>query len=212
MRRTIVFVATVLLSAPALMAAALASAETMRFAIMRNGEQIGTYALEVNRNGAETSVAAVTDLTVRVVFFTAYRLQHTENERWVGGRLVALSSKCDDNGTRHSVSATAKGSGLEVTVDGRATMVDPNVMVPNFWSPQLLARPLMLNTQDGQITPVTVNDGGEEELTINAQVIRTHRYTVNSRYSQEIWFDDQARLVQARFKGSDGSVIMYQPL
>jgi hypothetical protein len=203
---------TVLSAAVGFAAPPLASPETMRFAITRNGQPIGTYALEINRNGAETSVAAVTDLQVRVLFVTAYHLQHTENERWVNGRLVALNSQSDDNGTRHSVSAAAKGNGLEVTVDGKASIIDPNVMAENFWNPQLLTRPTMLSTQDGQVSPVTVKDGGEEELTINEQTIRAHRYTVNSRFSQDVWFDDQAHLVQAKFVAKDGSVIMYVPL
>jgi hypothetical protein len=125
---------------------------------------------------------------------------------------VALHSTSDDNGTHHSVSATTKGSNLEVMVDGKASLIDPNVMVENFWNPQLLARPTMLNTQDGQVVPVTVSDGGEEDLTINDQTVRTHRYTVNSRYSQDVWYDSQAHLVQAKFLASDGSVIMYVPL
>ena len=37
-------------------AAAQASAETTRFAIIRNGEQIGTHVMEINRAGPETSV------------------------------------------------------------------------------------------------------------------------------------------------------------
>jgi hypothetical protein len=214
---TALFFATGLLasvpSSPgAFAASAPASVETMRFLITRNGEQIGTYAIEINRSGPETSVAVVTDLTVKVMFFTAYRLQHTENERWVNGRLVSLNSRSDDNGTRHAVSAASKGTALEVTVDGKASLIDPNVMPENFWNPQLLARPVMLNTQDGQVTPVSVADGGEEELTINSQVVRAHHYTVSSRYVQDVWYDDQARLVQAKFKASDGSVIMYLPL
>jgi Family of unknown function (DUF6134) len=212
MRRAIAFTTMALLSAAAGAGETRAAGESMRFAITRNGELIGTYALEINRNGPETSVAAVTDLAVKAVFFTAYRLQHTENERWVNGRLMALSSKCDDNGTRHSVSAAAKGASLEVTVDGKSTLIDPNVMVENFWNPQLLGRSLMLSSKDGQITQVSVSDGGEEDLTINTQVVHAHRYTVNSRYSQDVWYDDQAHLVQMKFKVSDGSVITYQPL
>jgi len=203
---------TALFAVSAFAAGPPAAAETMRFAIVRNGQQIGTYAIEINRKGPEISVAAVTDLTVTVLFVTAYRLQHTENERWVNGRLVALQSTSDDNGTRHSVSATTKGSNLEVTVDGKASLIDPNVMLENFWNPQLLARPAMLNTQDGQVTRVSVSDGGEEDLTINDQTVRTHRYTVNSRYSQDVWFDSQSHLVLTKFQASDGSVIMYIPI
>lgn len=41
-------------------AGAQASTETTRFAITRNGEQIGIHLIEVNRSGQEISVAVVT--------------------------------------------------------------------------------------------------------------------------------------------------------
>jgi hypothetical protein len=49
--------------------------ETRRFEITRNGEPIGTHVIEVNRSGNEFFVSVVTDLTVKVLFVTAYRLQ-----------------------------------------------------------------------------------------------------------------------------------------
>ena len=155
-------------------AGAQASTETTRFAITRNGEQIGMHLIEVNRSGQETSVAVVTDLTVKVLFVTAYHLQLTASERWVNGRLVALNSRSDNNGTRHFVSVAAKGSSLEVKVDGKATLIDPNIMPASFWNPELLGRPIMLDAQDGQIMPVSVRDGGEEDLTINGRIVKAH--------------------------------------
>src|SRR5712664_419264 len=71
--------------------------ETMQFAIMRNGEQIGTHAIEISRKGPETNVRITTDLTVKVLFVTAYRLQHAATERRVNGQLVALDSTTDNN-------------------------------------------------------------------------------------------------------------------
>lgn len=192
--------------------AAQASTEMLRFAITRNGEEIGTHAIEISRAGKETSVSVSTNLIVKVLFVTAYRLQHTESERWVDGRLVALNSTCDDNGTRHTVSASVKGSGLEVKVDGKAKLVDSNIVPGSFWNPELLRRSVMLDTKDGQLMPVSVRDGGEQELIVDSRTVKAHRYTINSRYSQDVWYDDQARLVQAKLVASDGSVIMYRPL
>jgi Domain of unknown function (DUF6134) len=84
--------------------------------------------------------------------------------------------------------------------------------MPNsFWNAEFLRRPIMLDAQDGQVMPVSVRDVGEEDLTINASVIRARRYTVTSRYSQDVWYDDQA-LVQAQLVARDGSVIMYRLL
>jgi hypothetical protein len=115
-------------------------AETRRFEIMRNGEPIGTHVIEVNRSGNEFFVSVVTDLTVKVLFVTAYRLQIAANERWANGRLLALNSTSNNNGTRHVVSAAARG------------------------------------------------------------------------YSQDVWYNDQARLVQAQLVTRDGSVIVYRLL
>lgn len=190
---------------------ARAATETMRYAITRNGEPIGTHEIDISRSGQEISVAVVTDLTVKVFFVTAYRLQHTENERWVNGQLVALNSTSDNNGTRHTVSVSAKGSSLELKVDGKASLVGSNIVPASFWNPALLGRPLLLDTKDGQVMPVSVRDDGEEELSINEQVVKAHRYTINSRYSQDVWYDDQSHLVQAKLIASDGSVIMYSP-
>jgi hypothetical protein len=191
---------------------ARAADDTMRYAITRNGEQIGTNVIEISRSGQEISVAVVTDLTVKVLFVTAYRLQHTENERWVNGQLVALNATCDNNGTHHEVSVSTKGTGLELKVDGKASLVGANIVPASFWNPALLGRPLLLDTKDGQVMPVSVQDDGEEDLSINDQVVKAHRYTINSRYSQDVWYDDQAHLVQAKLIASDGSVIMYRPL
>src|SRR6516165_6906497 len=58
-------------------------AGTLRYAILRNNDQIGTHTIEINRAGPETNVRVNTDLTVTVLFVTAYRLQHSATERWV---------------------------------------------------------------------------------------------------------------------------------
>jgi Family of unknown function (DUF6134) len=187
--------------------------EIRRFEITRNGEPIGTHVIEVNHSGNEFLVSVVTDLTVKVLFVTAYRLQIASSERWADGRLLALNSTSNNNGTRHVVTAAARGSRLEVTVDGKDSIfVDPNVVPNSLWNAEFLRRPIMLDAQDGQAMPVSVRDVGQEDLTINASVIRARRYTVTGRYSQDVWYDDHARLVQAQLVARDGSVIMYRLL
>jgi Family of unknown function (DUF6134) len=189
-----------------------ACAETMRFAITRNGDQIGTHSIQINRAGSEISVNIATDLVVKVLFVTAYRFQHTESERWVNGRLVALDSTTDNNGTRHQVSIVTKASGLEMEADGKASRVDRNIIPASLWNPELMRRSVMLDTQDGDIVPLSVVDQGMEELAIEARIVKAHHYTIKSRFSQDVWYDEQQHLVQAKLIGRDGSVILYKPI
>src|SRR5260370_35676425 len=95
---------------------------------MRNGEQIGTHAIEISRTGPETNVRITTDLSVKVLFVTAYRLQHNATERWVNGQLVAFDSTTDNNGVRHKASAARGTSGLPGQADRRTHLVHRTVM------------------------------------------------------------------------------------
>jgi hypothetical protein len=192
--------------------AAHTPAETMRFAITRNGEQIGTHAIEISRAGPETNVRITTDLIVKVLFITAYRLQHSATERWVNGQFVAFDSTTDNNGVRHKVSATRGTSGLEVQADGKTIRVDQNVLPASLWNPELMRRKTALDTQDGQVDPISVTDNGTEDLSFGARPLKAHHYEIKGRYSQDIWYDERGRLVQVKLIGSDGSVISYQPI
>ena len=192
--------------------AAHTPAETMRFAIMRNGEQIGTHAIEIGRAGPETNVRITTDLIVKVLFITAYRLQHSATERWVNGQFVAFDSTTDNNGVRHKVSATRGASGLEVQADGKTIRVDQNVLPASLWNPELMRRKTALDTQDGQVDPISVTDNGTEDVSFGARPLKAHHYEVKGRYSQDIWYDERGRLVQVKLIGSDGSVIAYKPI
>jgi hypothetical protein len=189
-----------------------ACAETTRFAIVRNGEQIGTCVIEVNKSGAETAVKMNTDLAVKVLFVTAFRMTHTSTERWVGGRLVALKSNVDRNGTRHAVSVSETASGTRLEVDGRSSQAERDIMPGSLWNPDLLHRSQMLDTQDGEILPLAVVDHGSQQLTIKSRSVKAHHYTLKSKFTQEVWYDDQQHLVQVRMVVSDGSVIMYNLL
>jgi hypothetical protein len=186
--------------------------ETMQFAIMRNGEQIGTHAIEISRKGPETNVRITTDLTVKVLFVTAYRLQHGATERWVNGQLVALDSTTDNNGVRHKVSAIRGMSGLKIEADGKTSHVDQNVFPASLWNPELMRRKAALDTQDGQVDPISVTDDGSEDLRLGARALKAHHYEIKGRYSQNIWYDERGRLVQVKLIGSDGSEISYKPI
>ncbi len=184
--------------------AAPSPAETLRFAIMRNGEQIGTHAIEISRTGPEISV--------KVLFITAYRLQHSATERWVNGQLVAFDSTTDNNGVHHKVSATRGTSGLEVQADGKTRRVDQNVLPASLWNQELMRRKIAFDTQDGQVDPISVTDNGTEDLSFGSRALKAHHYEIKGRYSQDIWYDERGRLVQVKLIGSDGSVISYTPI
>jgi hypothetical protein len=189
-----------------------ASSETLRFAIMRNGDQIGTHTVEINRGPKETSVNMSTDLAVKVMFITAYHLQFTTTEKWVSGKLIALNAESDDNGTKHKVSATLKPNGLEVDADGKTSTVDKNIIPATLWNPEVVKRSHVLDPKDGAIIPITVTDQGVEDLTVDGRDVKARHYMLKSKFQQDVWYDEKGRLVQSSLVAPDGSVILYKAM
>jgi hypothetical protein len=190
--------------------AAQPATETLQYAIIRNGEQIGTHKVELRRTGKETAVNVATNVEVKVLFITAYRFQYAATERWVNGRLVALNAETDDNGTQHKLTAALKGGTLEVEADGKAAQVDKNILPGSFWNPEVVRQSVMLDTQTGQVMPISVIDGGSEQVTVETGPAPARRYTIKGKFSQDVWYDSRGRLVQSQLVGPDGSVITYK--
>jgi hypothetical protein len=204
-----------LLSAAALFSSSAAPAEpmaeTLRFAVMREGQQIGTNTIELRRNGSETTVQMMTQVQVKIAFVTVYRFEQTETERWVGGKLMALSAVTNDNGTMHRVKATRANDRLTIEADGKTTEVAGNTIPASLWNPLLLEKTVAFNPQDGTMMPIAVTDRGVDQLVVQGRAKRTRHYVINSTFPQDVWYDDARQLVKVELKVSDGSTIRYQP-
>jgi hypothetical protein len=201
-----------------LLAAALAGATakadsgnaTMNFAVTRDGQQIGSNMIQLRHNGAETTVQMVTHVQVKIAFVTVYRFEQTETERWVDGQLMALNAVTDDNGTMHRVKATRTNDKLAIEADGKTTEVAGNTIPASLWNPLLLEQTIAFNPQDGAITPIAVVDRGEDHLVVHGRAQRARHYVINGSFAQDVWYDEQRRLVKVALKASDGSTISYQ--
>jgi len=181
------------------------------FAVMRNGEQIGTNTIQLQRNGAETIVRIVTHVQVKIALVTLYRFDQVETERWIDGHLLAMDSVTDDNGTAHRVTASGSGNKITVEADGKTAEVPGTTIPASLWNPALLNHTRVLNLQDGTVMPIAIVDRGEEHLVVRGDERRAHHYSITGTFQQDVWYDDQRQLIKVELKGRDGSIIQYQP-
>jgi Family of unknown function (DUF6134) len=184
---------------------------TLNFAVLRNGGQIGTSTIHVRRDGPETVADVVTHIQVKIAYVTVYRFEQTETEHWTGGSLVEMTALTDDNGAVHKVSARRQGDTLAVEADGKTSEVNPAVIPASVWNAALVRQTVALDPQDGSVTPIAVVDHGEEPLVLEGRPTTTHHYSISTALPQDLWYDEQDRLVKVELVGSDGSKIEYRP-
>ncbi len=183
----------------------------LNFAVMRNGEQIGTSTIRLHRDGQRTVAELVTQVQVKIASITVYRLDQRETEHWIDGKLVAMNSVTDDNGTLHKVSATKRGNTLSVNANGKISEIDSAVIPASLWNASLVRTTMALNSRDGSVMPISVIDHGKKQLVLHGRATTAHHYSIKTDFRQDVWYDEQHRLVRVELRGSDGSKIQYQP-
>ena len=202
------------LTASALFSAVSAHADpdskTIKFAVMRNDSQIGTNTISVARSGQETTVQIVTHVEVKIAYVTLYRFDQTETEQWADGRLLAMNATTDDNGKVHRTNANSRDGKVIVEGDGQVRKLAADVIPASLWNPALLKQNVAFDPQDGTTVPVSVVDRGEDDLVIQGHAKHAHHYVLMTTFPQDLWYDEDHRLVKVELKGSDGSTIRYQ--
>jgi Family of unknown function (DUF6134) len=189
---------------------AVPTAETFKYVIMRDGKQIGTSTTNIQQSGSDTLVDTTTSVGVKILGFTVYRYEQKSNEHWADGHLVALRAQTNDNGTERSMSVTLHDKKLVGEADGKKLSLDADLIPSSVWTPKLVSQTVVIDTADGKLMRISVADLGTESISVRGQTIKARHYAMDGRLKQDLWYDERDRLVQLRFKGSDGSVISYR--
>lgn len=193
-------------------AGALAGSDTtaMNFAVYRNGAQIGTNSIRFAHSGPDTTVRIVTHVEIGFGFLTLYKFDQTESDRWADGRLVAMNSTTDDNGTLHRTDAAAGDGKIIVKCDGQVSELAPTMIPLSLWNPDVVTQNTAMDPKDGSVEQIKIVDRGEDNLVVRGHAERVHHYVVVTTFPQDVWYDDNHQLVQVELKGLDGSTIRYQ--
>jgi hypothetical protein len=195
---------------PAAAADGLPYGQTLSFAVMREGQQIGSHRLVFERDGVQLRISTSIDLAVKFVGITAYRYSHRAQEVWAGDALVSLTTRTEDDGKAYAVQAARTGEGIAVQAEGAKRTVLPATIMPStHWNIRQVSQTFLLNSQKGVEARVKTTPLGREAVKTSSNTLQATRYRYDGDLKMDQWFDDRGRWVKTSFKGSDGSTIEY---
>jgi hypothetical protein len=189
-----------------------AAAKTHRvYDVTREGSNIGTETVDVERQGDTTTVKIKSDISVKVMFIEAYRYEHSCNEVWKSEQLVAFKSHTNDNGTKHAIEVTAADGKLSMVADGKHSELPKTAAPVNFWGKEVIRHLDVFEPDTGKRLLLKVTDVGPESVTVNGVAHQAHHYkiadTLHGEYARDLWFDGDV-LVRSKLIGSDKSVVL----
>lgn len=181
------------LAAPA-HALSLPTGGTLNFDVIRKGKDIGDHSYSFSGSKNAFSVKVATDIAVKIPLIrtTVYSFRHSSVEQWQAGKLKALSSKTNDDGTPHQLRTGNKGA-----------------LPASLWNDDIVHTGKLMNTIDGNIMSVRVADLGMDSVGTKRGKVNAHHYRLSGDLARDLWYDADGNLVRVAFKADDGSTVTY---
>lgn len=185
----------------------------LAFDVFRNGSPIGRHRLSFARSGenaGDLTVRVDIDLVVTFARIPIYRYRHRNTETWRGGDLVSVTTETDDDGTAHFVEAARNRRAVEIESSTGFYQAPLDIIPTSYWDRRIVARTLLLNTQNGKLLRVDVTPLGEERVSVGKMSRAAQRYRVAGDLRLDLWYDDSDELVKLSFTDRTGSDIVYE--
>ena len=173
---------------------------------MRKGEVIGEYRSDYqNKPDGGLEVRARIRIALKVGPIVLYHFDHDSVETWRHGRLAAVDSDTNDDGTRHHLTIHGQDGALALTVDGKAVTVSAESVPSSLWNIAMLAndRPIF-DIVDGQqfknVTACTTSTPGQTGMDCK----------ITGDLERELRFAADGTLDSVSFTADDGSTVTYR--
>lgn len=181
-----------------------ASLDEWNFRVYLDDAEIGYHNFRLIDEGGRQQLMTEAEFQVKFLFITAYRYEHTNQETWQGDCLQEISARTDANGKRFVVSGAQEENGFAVTANQEQSEISGCVKTFAYWNPEILHEPALLNSQTGEVLPVTVTPVAEEMLLVRGEKTPAMRYKLTARNMElDIWYssDDRWLALESTVKG-----------
>lgn len=184
-----------------------AAPRELAFEVWREGSPIGRHSLIFQTEGDRLQVDIAIDLAVGLGPITLYRYRHRSQEDWQGGKLIALTTETNDDGTKFAVRAKASPEGLQVGNQ----ILPANLLPTSYWHVAAMTRSQLLDSQDGSLRLVSVSKIGRETAEIGGAARPVDRYRVSGDLEMDLLYLPNGEWAGLEFTAK-GSKITYRRL
>lgn len=187
-----------------------ATPRDIRFRAFHQKKLVGTHNVSFKTDGNRLTVTTHIDITVKVLFFTAFRLKHDSEEIWQSGRLVSVESTTNDNGANLKVSGYAADDGFRILGADGPFLAAANLLTSNtLWDSRLVSESKLIDVQHGGEVGLVAKLLGEETVnTARGQVLARHYQIITPHYAGSLFYDSDGRWVKGLIE-QQGEILEY---
>ena len=187
-----------------------AALRDLHFRALHRGSQVGQHKVTFRADGDRLFVTTHIDITIKVLFFTAFDFRHDAEEVWQSGRLASVRSTTNDNGTALKVTGTAAAEGFRIIGADGPFLASAKLLTSNtLWDSQLVRESRLIDVQHGGEVGLVAKLLGEEPVETPQGQVRARRYQIiTPHYAGSLFYDADGRWVKGLIE-QQGEIVEY---
>lgn len=178
------------------------------FAVLRDGDRIGTHRVLFHRDGPRIEIEAATEIEVRFAMIPVYRFEHQRREIWENGRALMVRAKTNQDGDSYDITVQPSGRGYIRTVNGRVDRFDDLTQVLAFWNIDTLKHRSFFSVIEDKTFDVSFHYLGRERMMLAGQPLEVNHYRMVGDENRDLWYDPAGQVAKVQFQ-RQGSDIVY---
>jgi len=181
------------------------------FDVYLNDKKVGTHKFNVSNSDGVRQVTSEASFNYKFLFITAYRYEHSAEERWANDCLVEVDASTNANGKRTQIYGEQSSGGFIVDKDDKSTELPDCIMTFAYWNPEFLEQPRLLNPQTGDYVAVRVDEIGDEILEVRGQAVTATRFKLSAdEIDLTIWYSLDKEWLALESIAKGGHIIRYE--
>ncbi|WP_439515405.1 DUF6134 family protein [Oceanibaculum nanhaiense] len=186
----------------------------IRFIALWQGSPVGAHHVTFRMEADRVTVSTRIDITVKVLFFTVFRLKHLAREVWRGGRLESVESTTEQDGALLEVSGHATGQGFRIVGSDGPYLADGHLMTSNsLWDIRVVRETRLIDVQHGGEIGLFSKLLGDTQPGMQQQQAAgqaSQYHLITPYYAGRVFYDGDQRWVRALIEYK-GETVEYVP-
>ncbi len=186
------------------------TSQSYEFKVFLGEQEIGRQRFDVSLEGERTHVRVDAQFEVEFFYITFYEYRHTNTEKWQSACLREIHSQTDDNGDAYFVKGNFENGRLQVKTQSENWSADGCIKTFAYWDPEWIAGEQLLNSQTGELLPVSILPMGEETISVRGVPTRTtRRRIITNEFTVDLWYAENGRWVALQSTTKKGEALRY---
>lgn len=185
--------------------------QSWKFKVYLGDREIGEHSFNLSSVQNAVHVTTNANFDVYILFINAYSYRHNNQEIWNDSCLKSIHSITDDNGTRFRVIGKTVNDKLHVTTHDNQYVRSGCIKTFAYWDPSFLQSEMLLNSQTGEIVPVSITFLGAEKIAVRDETVTARRYQlVTDEFTIDLWYSMQDEWLALNSTTPNGNILKYR--